>query len=332
MRSKCRRRNRIIGGALAAVLMAWNAFAGAQSPVSAYPVKPVRIVVAQAVGGASDQMMRLVGQKLADTLGQQFVIDNRPGAGGNIGAELAARAPSDGYTLFMISAPHSVASSLYRKLGYDLLRDFTPVTLIGSEPLGVAINPALPAKSLAELVTYLKSRPGQVSYGSAGNGAVNHLATELFKTRAGIDIVHVPFKGSGQAIPEAISGAVPVLFANISPLQPQINSGRLRGLAVTSRERVRSLPAVPTVAESGYPGYEAVNWFGLMAPARTPDDIVRKLNTSVRQVLEQAEMRDQFERRGSNVMRGTPEEMRTFIQAESVKWAEVVRTSRARVD
>lgn len=297
-----------------------------------YPAKPVRIIVAQAPGGASDLLIRLITQKLTESLGQQFIIDNRPGAGGNIGAEVAAKAAPDGYTLFMVSAPHAVAPSLYKKLGYDLARDFTPVTLLGSEPLCMVVHPSLPAKSVRELVAFLKQRPGQVSYGSTGNGAVNHLATELFKSRAGVDMVHVPYKGSAFAIPDVISGIVPVLFANVSPLQPHIRSGRLRPLAVTSSRRVRALPDVPTIAESGYAGYEAVNWFGIVAPARTPDEIVRKLNAAIRQSVAAPDVREFYENRGADQTTNTPEEMRAFLQSETAKWAAVVKASGARID
>ncbi len=314
----------IIGMTL--LLTAASAFA------QVYPSKPVRIIVAQAPGGASDQLIRALAQKLSDSLGQQFLIDNRPGAGGNIGAEIASKAPPDGYTLFMVSAPHAVAPSLYRKLGYDLAADFTPITLIASEALCATVHPSLPAKSVREFVAFLKKRPGQVSYGSTGNGAVNHLATELFKSRAGVDMVHVPYKGSAFAIPDAISGLVPVLFANVTPLRPHIQSGRLRALAVTSKERVRSLPEVPTIDESGYPGYEAINWFGLVAPARTPDDAIRKLNAGIRQAAALPDIRAQYDSSGANQMIGTPEEMRTFLQNETSKWAAVVKTSGARID
>jgi tripartite-type tricarboxylate transporter receptor subunit TctC len=298
----------------------------------AYPAKPVRIIVAQAPGGASDQLIRLVAQKLSDPLGQQFIIDNRPGAGGNIGAEAAAKSAPDGYTLFMVSAPHIIAPSVYRKLSYDLARDFAPITLIGSEPLCAVVHPSLPVKGVRDFVAFLKPRPGQVSYGSTGNGAVNHLATELFKSRAGVDMVHVPYKGSAFAIPDVMSGLVQVLFANVSPLQPHIQSGRLKPLAVTSTERVRALPAVPTIAESGYAGYEAVNWFGLVAPARTPDEIVRKLNGAIRQSIALPDVREFYENRGTLSMSGTPEEMRAFMQRESEKWARVVKDSGARID
>ena len=320
----CRLKN--IGMALALLLVT------AQSFAQVYPSRPVRIIVAQAPGGASDQLIRALAQKLTDSLGQQVLIENRPGAGGNIGAEIAAKASTDGYSLFMVSAPHAVAPSLYRKLGYDLAADFTPITLIASEALCATVHPSLPAKSVSEFVAFLKKRPGQVSYGSTGNGAVNHLATELFKTRAGVDMVHVPYKGSAFAIPDAISGLVPVLFANVTPLRPHIQSGRLRALAVTSRDRVRSLPEVPTIAESGYPGYEAINWFGLVTPTRTPDDVIRKLNANIKQAAALPDIRTQYESSGANQMIGTPEDMRVFLQSETSKWAAVVKTSGARID
>jgi tripartite-type tricarboxylate transporter receptor subunit TctC len=314
--------------ALAALsFIVWSA-ALAQS----YPTKPVRVIVPQAPGGASDLLVRLIGQKLAAALGQQFVVDNRPGAGGTIGAAIAARAAPDGYTLASISAPHAAAPSLYTRVSYDLARDFAPVALLGSEPLCVAVHPTLPAASIAELVTYLRARPSQLSYGSTGNGAVNHLATELFRQKAGVDIVHVPYKGSVAAIPDLLDGRIGLLFANVSPLLPHVRAGRLKALGVTSRSRVAVLPEVATIAESGYPGYEAVNWFGFVAPAGTPRAIVRTLNAHVNDILRQADVRATFDKRGAQPMEGSPEAMRDFLSAEIRKWAEVVRLSGARVD
>jgi tripartite-type tricarboxylate transporter receptor subunit TctC len=212
------------------------------------------------------------------------------------------------------------------------MRDFAPVTLIGSEPLCLVVHPSLPAKSLRDFVAFLKQRSGQVSYGSTGNGAINHLAAELFKTMAGVDMVHVPYKGSAAALPDVISGLVPVLFANVGPLLPHIGSGRLRPLAVTSKNRVRALGNVPTIAEAGYPGYAAVNWYGIVAPAPTADDVVRKLNAAIGQVVATPEMRETYENRGAEPLLSTPEEMRVFLQTEMDKWAAVVRTSGARID
>jgi tripartite-type tricarboxylate transporter receptor subunit TctC len=311
---------------LLAFAWAWPAAA------QVYPSKPVRIIVAQAPGGASDLLIRVIGRKLGEILGQQIVVDNRPGAGGNIGAEVASQAAPDGYTLFMVSAPHAVAPSLYRKLGYDLMRDFSPVTMLGSEALAMVVHPSLPVKSVRELVAFLKARPAQVSYGSTGNGAVNHLATELFKSRAGVDMVHIPYKGSAFALPDVMGGVVPVFFANVSPLLPHIQSGRLRPLAVTSSKRVSTLPQVPTIAESGYPGYEAVNWFGLVVPARTPEDIVRQLNSAVAQSQALPDVRAVYDKRGASQSTGTPEAMRAFLEKEIAKWAAVVKASGARID
>ena len=297
-----------------------------------YPLKPVRVIVAQAPGNVSDLLIRFLGQKLSEILGQPLIVDNRPGAGTNIGAEVAARAPPDGYSLFVVSAPHAIAPSLYKTLAYDIVRDFAPVSLLGSEPLALVVHPSLPARSVRELVTFLKPRPGEASYGSSGNGTVNHLATALFEMRAGVKMVHVPYKGSVYAIPDAISGAIPVLIANVSVLEPHVKNGRLRALAVTSRLRVRTLPDVPAVAESGFPGYEAVNWFGIAAPARTPGDIVVKLNAAIVQAMALAEVRQFYENRGADQRTSTPEEMQLFLRAEITKWAAVVKSSGARID
>jgi tripartite-type tricarboxylate transporter receptor subunit TctC len=313
---------------LAAIGVLACAAAGAQT----YPARPIRLVVAQAAGGASDLLIRPLAQKLNEALGQQVIVDNRPGAGGNIGAETAAKAPADGYTLFMISAPHAIAPSLYRKLGYDLMRDFTPVGMIGSEPLALVVHPSIPAKTVQEFVAFAKRRPGQSSYASTGNGAVNHLAMELLKSLAKIDIVHVPYKGTPAALPDVIGGTVPILIANVGPLLPHIGSGKLRPLGVTSRKRVASLRDVPTIAASGYPSYEAVNWYGILAPAQSPADIVAKLNAAMRQAMAAADTRDYYETRGIEPMAGSPADMRAFVQSEIRKWAEVVRASGAKLD
>lgn len=324
-------RNRIGRVGLMLLSLLGSTLVGA-SALETYPSKPVRIIVAQAPGGASDLLIRVVAQKLAENLGQQFIIDNRPGAGANIGAEIAAKAAPDGYTLFMVSAPHAIAPSLYPKLSYNLMRDFTPITLIGVEQLCVVVHPSMPVKSLREFVAFLKPRPGQVAYGSTGSGAVNHLAAELFKSTAGVDMIHVPYKGSAFAIPDVINGRIPVLFANVSPLLPHIRSGRLRPLAVTSTRRSSALPAVPTIAESGYPKYEATNWYGLIAPAGTPDDIVRRLNAAVIQTVNLKSVQEHYANHGVEPLTATPEDMRAFLRTEADKWANVVRISGTRVE
>ena len=320
-------RTGIRGLALAVLLVA-----ATHAYPQAYPSRPVRIIVAQVPGGASDLLIRVIAQKLTENLGQQFVIDNRPGAGANIGAEIAAKAAPDGYSLFMVSAPHAVAPSLYPKLGYDLMRDFAPVTLIGSEQLCLAVHPSLPVKTIREFVAFLKVRPGEVTYGSTGSGAVNHLATELFKSMAGVDMIHVPYKGSAFAIPDVINGRVPVLFANVSPLLPHIRSGRLRPLGVTANRRSPALPDVPTIAESGYPAYQAVNWYGVLVPAGVPDEIIRRLNAVIIQAVNLPATREHYANYGVEPITTPPDEMRAFLRAEIEKWSRVVRISGARVD
>jgi len=315
-----------------AVYLAAGIVAGAAANAADYPTKPVRIIVAQAPGGASDLLIRPVAQKLAEHLGQQFVIDNRPGAGANIGAEIAAKAAPDGHTLFMVSAPHAIAPSLYPKLAYDLMRDFAPVTMIGAEQLCLAVHPSLPAKTIREFVVFLKSHPDAVSYGSSGNGAVNHLAMELFKSMSGTRLIHVPYKGTAFALPDVINGRVPVLFGNLAPLLPHLRSGRLRPMGVTAVRRSPALPDVPTIAESGYPEFQATNWYGVLAPAGVTEDIVRKLNAALIEAVTAPNVREHYSNNGVESTTSTPENMRSFLRGEIEKWARVVRVSGARVD
>jgi tripartite-type tricarboxylate transporter receptor subunit TctC len=316
------------------ILLRWVLLfvAATQAAAESYPSKPVRVIVAQIAGGASDLLVRPLAQKLTDLLGQQFVIDNRPGAGANIGAELASKATPDGYTLLMVSAPHAVAPSLYKKLGYSLMRDFTPISLMASQPLCMVVHPSVPVKSIAELVAYAKQRPNKLSYASTGYGAINHLAAELFKSKAGITMLHVPYKGSSAALPDVLNGTVPVYFANIGPLKGHIDQGRLRPLGVTSAQRVRIMPQVPTIAESGYPGYEAINWFGMVAPTGTPAAVVRRLNEAMRQAVASPELTRYYESRAAQPITDSPAEMRVFLASEIKKWAEVVKRAGAHVD
>jgi tripartite-type tricarboxylate transporter receptor subunit TctC len=320
-----------------AIILVSHAFAlaillTAHAAAQNYSAKPVRLIVAQAAGGASDILIRPIAQKLSESLGQQFVIDNKPGAGANIGAEIAAKSPSDGYTLFMVSGPHAVAPSLYPKLSYDLMRDFAPITMLGVEQLCLVVHPSLPVKTVKEFTAFLKAHPGAVSYGSSGNGSVNHLAMEMFQSIGGVRLIHIPYKGSAFALPDAINGRVPVLFGNLSPLQPHILSGRLRPLGVTSSRRSPALPDVPTIAESGYPTYNATNWYGIVAPAGVADDIVRKLNAAIIEAVNSPPMREQYSHHGVDPMTTTPDEMRSFLRSEIDKWARVVKSSGARVE
>lgn len=310
------------------LMMFLDMFAVAQT----YPTKPVRLIVAQAAGGASDILIRPVAQKLGEMLGQQFVIDNKPGAGANIGAEIAAKSPADGYNLFMVSGPHAVAPSLYPKLNYDLMRDFTPITMVGVEQLCLVVHPSLPVSRLRDFAAFLKNHRGQVSYGSSGSGSVNHLAMEMFQSVVGVHLIHIPYKGSAFALPDAINGRVPVLFANLSPLKPHIQTGRLRPLGVTSARRSPVLPEVPTIAESGYPSYIATNWYGIAAPIGAPDEIIRRLNGTIIEAVNSAPVREHYAHHGIDTMNSTPDEMKKFLRSEIDKWAQVVKASGARVD
>ena len=297
-----------------------------------YPVKPVRLIVAQAAGGASDILIRPITLKLGEMFGQQIVIDNRPGAGANIGAEIAARAPADGYNLFMVSGPHAVAPALYPKLNYDLLRDFAPVTMVAVEQLCLVVHPSLPVKTIRELVAFLKSHRGEGSYGSSGSGSLNHLSMEMFQSITGVRMTHIPYKGSAFALPDAINGRVPVLFGNLSPLKPHIMTGRLRPLGVTSARRSPILPDVPTIAEAGFPSYVSTNWYGIAAPVGVSEEIVRRLNGAFIDAVNSAPVREHYANHGIEAMTTTPDEMKKFLRSEIDKWAQVVKASGARVE
>lgn len=319
---------------LATIALAASAAVAYQPSVAQdnYPTKPVRFVLGQSPGGGTDILTRLFATKLSEAFGQQFIVEHRPGAGGNIGAEIAAKAAPDGYTIFMASAPHAIAPSLYRKLSYDLMRDFTPVSLVARQQLCLVVHPSLPVKTVKDLVVFLKARKGEVSYASAGNGGSNHLAAELFKSMAGVDMIHIPYKGTGPSIADVLSGQVPVTFGNMLPIIPFIKSGKLRPLAVTAKTRSPALPDVPTLAESGYPDYEAVNWFGILTMSAVPPAIVKRLNQEVARIVSMPDVRERYAALGTEPLSSTPEEAREFIRREIVKWAEAVRISGARID
>ena len=302
----------------------------AQSP--AYPARPVRVIVGFPPGSGADITARIIGQRLADAMGQQFVIDNRPGAGSNIAADLAAKAPSDGYTVFLGTVANTINASLYSKLPFDFVRDFAPVALATSAPNILVVHPSVPAQSVADLIKLAKTRPGQLNYGSSGTGTAPHLSGELFNSMAGVKLVHVPYKGSPQAVTDLIGGQVALMFSPASTVLPQVKSGRLRALAVTTAVRLPSLPDLPTVAESGLAGYETVTWFGFVVPAATPRDVVARLNSEIGKVLAQNEVRQQFSTQGIEVIGGTPEQFAAYIRAEITKWARVIRESGARAD
>lgn len=300
---------------------------GAQS----YPVKPVRILVGFTPGAGVDIAMRLIAPKIADVLGQQVVIDNRPGAGGNIAAEIAAHAPADGYTLFAAGAPAAISQTLYKKLNYDLLKDFEAVALVASVPNLLVVHPSLPAKSVKELVAIAKARPGQLSYASTGSGSSPHLIAEMLRMHSGISVLHVPYRGTPPALTDLLAGNVTMMFANILSVLPHVRSGRLRALAITSAKRSPIAPELPTVAET-YPGFDSGTWYALAAPAGTPREIVTRLNDAVTHVMQLPDVRDRFLAQGAELLSGSPQDAAAFFRAEVVKWGKVVKASGARVD
>jgi len=290
-----------------------------------WPARTVRVIVPYAAGGNTDYTARTVGAKLAGMWGQQVVVDNRPGGGTNIGSELAAIAAPDGYTLFMGGASNAINMTLYAKPPYNTLRDFAPVAWCVQGAAMLTVHPSLPAKNLKELIALAKARPGQLNFGSAGLGSSNHMAGELFKMMAGINIVHVPYKGNAPSITDAIAGNVEMVFSGVPALIPHIKSGRLRAIAISSLERFPAVPDVPTFNESGVKGYEASNWFGLMAPIKVPRDIINKVNADVNTVLTGKDVRERFDRDGLITKGGSIETFDKFIRSEITKYERVIK-------
>jgi len=291
-----------------------------------YPGKPIRFVVPYAPGGNTDILSRLIGQKLTEAWGQQVIIDNRPGAAGTIGAELVARAPADGYTIIMGSFGNIiVANSLYKHLKYDPLKDFAPVVLVSLPPGVLVANPAVPAKNVKELIAYAKSNPGKLNYGSPGTGAWNHLFFELFNASAGITITHIPYKGIAPAVVDLLGGQVQLAMSAFPTALPHFKTGKLRALAVTSARRSKLLPDVPTIAESGLPGYEAAGWFGVLIPAGTPKMVVAKLNREINRILGLPEVKASLAANGAEPAGGTPEQMAESTRAGIAKWSKLIR-------
>jgi tripartite-type tricarboxylate transporter receptor subunit TctC len=316
-----------------AVIAGLAAAGDAPGQAPAYPSRPIRLVVPFPPGGATDILARDVAQKLTEAWGQSVVVDNRPGAGGNIGSELVAKAPPDGYTLLMGTVgTHAINASLYAKMPYDHIRDFAPVILVAGVPNVLVVNPALPVNTVAELIAYAKANPGKLNFASSGNGTSIHLSGELFKVMAGVQMTHVPYKGSAPAVADLISGQVQLMFDNLPPSLPQIKAGKLRALAVTSSTRAPALPDVPTMAEAGLPGFEASSWFGVLAPAGTPPAIVAKLNAEIARWLATPEAKERLSKQGADAAGGSPEDFVKHIAAETTKWAKVVKDSGAKVD
>jgi tripartite-type tricarboxylate transporter receptor subunit TctC len=298
-----------------------------------YPSKPIRIVVPFPAGGTTDVLARAVAQKLTESLGQATVVDNRPGAGGNIGAELVAKSPPDGYTLLMGTVgTHAINPGLYPKMPYDHVKDFSPVILVAGVPNVLVVNPALPFNSVKELIAYAKANPGKLNFASSGNGTSIHLSGELFRTMADVQIMHVPYKGSSPALQDLVGGQVQIMFDNLPSSLALIKAGKLKALAVTSLARAAALPDVPTLAESGLPGFEASSWFGLLAPAGTPQPVIAKLNADVAKWLASPEAKEKLLAQGAIAAGGTPEDFAKHIAAETAKWQKVVKDSGAKID
>ena len=298
-----------------------------------YPSRPIRVILSVPAGATPDVTARLLTPGVSHILGQQLVVDNRPGAGGIIGADIAAKAPADGYTIF-ISSPGAltILPHLRRNLPYDTLRDFTPVSLISIGPFVLITNPGLPVKSVQELIALAKAQPGKLNYASAGNGVANHLAMELFKQRTGVDIVHVPYKGAPQAVTDVVAGNMNMMFNSIAPIVGHIKAERVRVLGIASAKRSPQLPDVPTISEAGVPGFEAVNWFGLFAPAKTPKPIIARLNAAVVKVLHTEDMRAQYAKLGADVVGSSPQEFASYVRRDIAKYADIVKRSGARLD
>ncbi len=298
-----------------------------------YPDKPLKLVVPFPPGGPTDIVGRLVAQKLAEGIGQPVVVENRPGAGGTVGSTAVARAPADGYTLLYGSTSTlAIAPSLYRDLAYDPRTAFAPISLVSRGPIIAAVNAQLPAKTLKDFIALAKSSPGRINYGSAGSGTPPHLAAELFKTVAGVDLVHVPYKGGGPAVSDLAGGQVQVIFEGLPTLLPHIKSGKVRALAITGAKRDPALPEVPTFAEAGLPGYDANFWNGLVAPAGTPAEVIARLNSVLVQALATPEVHAALVRLGLEAAGTTPQQFGDFIAAEIDKWARVVKASGAKID
>jgi len=317
-----------IGLACAVACVAASGLAMAQD----YPNKPVKLVVPYPPGGPTDIVARVVAQKLQEQMGQPFVIDNKPGAGANTGAEAVARSTPDGYTLLVATTAHAINPSLFSKLSYQLLKDLAPVSQLTSGPLVIVANPALPAQNIQELIALAKGKSGGLNFGSSGNGQSTHLSAELFSAMAGIKMSHVPYKGSAPALTDVMAGQTDLMFDTMLSAMPHVKAGKLKALAITSSQRSPVAPHLPTVAESGLPGYEAIAWNGLLAPAGTPKEVVARLNAELKKVLENPDVRQRFEAQGFAASWNSPATFGSFLQAEVDKWAKVVQVSGAKID
>ena len=297
-----------------------------------YPARTIRFIVGYTPGGGTDILARLVAQKLTESLGQQVIVDNRPGANSNLAAEIAAKAPPDGYTIFMISAGQAINRALYRNLSYDLERDFAPLAAIGTVPHIIGVHPSLPVKTVADLVTLAKSRPGQVAFASSGMGSPEHIAAEMFSAMAGTRLLHVQYKGGNPAAVAVVGGEVAVSFNGLPAALPFIKNGRMRCLAVASESRSTVLPDVPTVSQSGVPGYEASVWYGAVAPGNTPREVVSRLNSEINRIINLPDVKERLALLGADPMGGTPEAFGTHIRTSIARFVKVVKDANIQVE
>jgi tripartite-type tricarboxylate transporter receptor subunit TctC len=315
----------------AALLLAATALPGMAQ--AAYPERPVTLLVPFPAGGSTDLVARVIAQRMTRGLGQQVVVENKGGAGGNLGSAQVAKADPDGYTILMGTvATHALNPALYAKMPYDAVADFAPISLLVKVPNVLVVNPEFPAKTVQELIALLKEKPGEYSYASSGNGTPLHLSGELFKSMAGVDMVHIPYKGAGPALTDLLGNHVPIMFDNLPSSTGYIKDGRLRGLAVTTAERAASMPDLPTIAESGLPGYETYTWNALFAPAGTPPEVIQKLNGVAVEAVSDPAVKAKLAEFGATVVGSSPEELVQHVQAELAKWAPVVKASGARID
>jgi tripartite-type tricarboxylate transporter receptor subunit TctC len=311
---------------LAALLLIWSS---ACACAADYPTRAIHLIVPFAPGGGNDTVARLVSDGVTAELGQPVVVENRPGAGGVVGAEAVARAPADGYTLFLGGVgSHAINPNLHAHLSYDPIRDFAPITLVASAPLVLVVHPSVPAKSVRELVALAKAQPGHLNYASNGNGSSSHLAAVMFDSMTGADMVHVPYKGLSPALTDLLSGQVQLMFSSVVAILPHVKAGKLRALAVSSPARMALLPDLPTIAESGVPGYESSSWYGILAPAGTPPEVVKRLNAALVKVIAQPAFRDALAREGAEPVGNSPEAFGAFIKAEKERLGDVIRQAK----
>jgi tripartite-type tricarboxylate transporter receptor subunit TctC len=329
-----RRRNTVMAQAVKLVVVAAMLLSG-QTPALAqhvYPSKPIRIISPFAPGGGNDIICRTIAPRLGENVKQQVIVDSRPGANGIVGSEAAARSAPDGYTIVLVPSGHAVNASLYRKLPYDSIKDFTPITLVGSSPLVLVTHPTVPVKNVKELVALARARPGELTYASSGVGASGHLTGALFETLTATKMVHIPYKGMSLAAADLIGGQVSLSFGTSASVMPHVRSGRLRALATTGAQRSPALPDIPTVAESGIPGYEASLWYGFLGPARMPPDIVQRLNAEIVSVLRLTEVRERLANEGVDTQFNTPEEFARLLASDLERWAKVIQRAGVRVE